>query len=219
MNTASRPLRFAAVILVVAAFAALAIVATAGDSAPAPQSATAPAAGCAAMGHGDMAGHRPDPAAAPRTAADGLLQLPGQDAFGALQEVVARLDADSATDWRSVNLRVLRDHLVDMSEMVLHTEVAETTVKNGIEATVTSSGRTLAAIRRMLPMHVQMLGMEDPCFQATWREIDGGGVLTVETDDPAGLDRLRGLGFYGVMGLGDHHCCHHLAIALGQMHH
>ena len=133
--------------------------------------------------------------------------------------MVARLDADLATDWRSVNLRALRDHLVDMSEMVLHTEVAETTVKNGIEATVTGSGRTLAAIRRMLPMHVQMLGMEDPCFQATWREIDGGGVLTVETDDPAGLDRLRGLGFYGVMGLGDHHRRHHLAIALGQMHH
>jgi hypothetical protein len=219
MNPASRPLRFAAAVLVVAASPALARVVTPGESAPSPQAATAPAAGCAAMAHGDMAGHHPDQTAAPRTAANGLLQLPGQDAFGALQEVVARLDADPATDWRSVNLRALRDHLVDMNELVLNADVAETAVDHGIAATVTGSGRTLAAIRRMLPMHVQMLGMEDPHLHATWREIDGGGVLTVETDDPAGLDRLRGLGFYGVMALGDHHRRHHLAIALGQMHH
>jgi hypothetical protein len=133
--------------------------------------------------------------------------------------VVARLDADPATDWRRVNIRALRDHLVDMNELILHAEVAETAVDNGIAATVTGSDRTLAAIRRMLPMHAQMLGMEDPHLRATWREIDGGGVLTVETDNPAGLDRLRALGFYGVMVLGDHHRRHHLAIARGQMHH
>ena len=172
-----------------------------------------------AMAQGDMAGHHPGGAAAPGTAADGLLQLPGQDAFGALQEVVARLDADPATDWKTVNLAALRDHLVDMNELVLHAEVAQTAVDGGFEATVTGTGRALGAIQRMLPMHVGMLGMENPHLHATWREIDGGGVLTVVTDDPAGVDRVRGLGFYGVMALGDHHRRHHLAIAQGRMHH
>ena len=174
----------------------------------------------AGMAHGDMAGDHPGGAAAPGAGGDGQLQLPGQDAFGALQEVVARLDADPATDWKSVDLRALRDHLVDMNELVLNAEVVETAVDGGFAATVTGTGRALGAIRRMLPMHVGMLGMENPHLHATWRETDGGGVLTVVTDDPAGAAiALRGLGFYGVMALGDHHRRHHLAIAQGRMHH
>ena len=130
MPTAAHPLRLAAAVLVATALPALAIAAVPGEPSAAPPAATAPVAGCAAMGHGDMAGHHPAGAAAPGAAA-GPLQLPGQDAFGALQEVVARLDADPATDWKSVNLRALRDHLVDMNELVLNAEVVETAVDGG----------------------------------------------------------------------------------------
>ena len=40
--------------------------------------------------------------------------MPGQDAFGAIQETVSLLEADPATDWSKVNIAALREHLIDM---------------------------------------------------------------------------------------------------------
>ena len=48
--------------------------------------------------------------------------LPGQDAFGAIQEIVHILDADPKTDWSKVDLEALRQHLIDMNEVTLHAE-------------------------------------------------------------------------------------------------
>jgi hypothetical protein len=41
--------------------------------------------------------------------------FPGQDAFGAIAEVVQLLDADPQTDWSRVDLERLRQHLIDMN--------------------------------------------------------------------------------------------------------
>ena len=38
--------------------------------------------------------------------------MPGQDAFGAIQEIVQMLAADPKTDWSKVNLEALRQHLL-----------------------------------------------------------------------------------------------------------
>ncbi len=46
--------------------------------------------------------------------------MPGQDAFGAIQEVVQILQADPTTDWSKVNIARLREHLIDMNEVTLH---------------------------------------------------------------------------------------------------
>ena len=48
--------------------------------------------------------------------------LPGQDAFGALQEIVSILEADPHTDWSKVNLEALREHLIDMNEVTLRAD-------------------------------------------------------------------------------------------------
>ena len=45
--------------------------------------------------------------------------MPGQDAFGAIQEIVRILEADPKTDWSKVNLEALRQHLIDMNEVTL----------------------------------------------------------------------------------------------------
>jgi hypothetical protein len=45
--------------------------------------------------------------------------LPGQDAFGTIQEIVRMLDADPKTDWSKVNLEALRQHLIDMNDVTL----------------------------------------------------------------------------------------------------
>src|ERR1700746_480633 len=48
--------------------------------------------------------------------------MPGQDAFGAIQEIVQILDADPKTDWSKVDLEALRQHLIDMNEAKLRAE-------------------------------------------------------------------------------------------------
>ena len=51
--------------------------------------------------------------------------LPGQDAFGAIQEVVQILESDPTTDWSKVNIAALREHLIDMNEVTLHAAATE----------------------------------------------------------------------------------------------
>lgn len=43
--------------------------------------------------------------------------LPGQDAFGTIQEIVQILQSDPTTDWSKVNISALRQHLIDMNEV------------------------------------------------------------------------------------------------------
>ena len=83
--------------------------------------------------------------------------MPGQDAFGTIQEVVQILQADPATDWSKVNIASLRQHLIDMDEVTLRAKAAERVLDNGIEIVVTGEGRTLEAIKRMVPAHVSEL--------------------------------------------------------------
>ncbi len=50
-----------------------------------------------------------------------MLAMPGQDAFGAIQEIVRILEANPRTDWSKVNLAALREHLIDMNRVTLST--------------------------------------------------------------------------------------------------
>jgi hypothetical protein len=51
---------------------------------------------------------------------DGVVStMPGQDAFGAIQEIVRLLEADPDTDWSKIDLVALREYLIDMSEVTL----------------------------------------------------------------------------------------------------
>jgi hypothetical protein len=68
--------------------------------------------------------------------------MPGQDAFGAIQEIVRILEADPKTDWSKVNLEALRQHLIDMSEVTLKADAVTKPIDDGIEVTVTGTGRT-----------------------------------------------------------------------------
>ena len=146
----------------------------------------------------------------------GLLPtLPGQDAFAAIQEIVRILEADPATDWSKVNLEALRQHLIDMNEVTLHAAVADRPVEGGVTALVTGSGRTLEAIRRMVPAQARQLGRV-PGWHAEAVPLPDGMQLTVRADDPREVAHLRGLGFIGLLVTGSHHQLHHLALARGE---
>lgn len=140
--------------------------------------------------------------------------LPGQDAFGAIAEVVGILRADPATDWSRVNIEALRQHLIDMNLVTLGATVTSESVPQGLRMTVTGDGRTVDAIRRMVGAHGNVLQAEG--LAGVSSEIPGGVSWTVTTADSPRVAELRALGFIGIMTVGDHHTTHHLQLARGQ---
>src|SRR5207247_4007269 len=95
------------------------------------------------MPHGAMHGTQPMPH---RPDATGAPAMPGQDAFGAIAEVVQMLDADPTTDWSKVDLERLRQHRSDMNAGVRRAQVKPTAVPGRHASGATGSGRTARAI-------------------------------------------------------------------------
>ena len=154
----------------------------------------------------------------PELAAGAIPELPGQAAFGAIQEIVRILEADPATDWSKVDVDALRDHLIDMNEVTLHADVEREPIEGGLRMEVTGAGRTLAAIQRMVPAHARQIDGAQG-WAARAEPSRRGVVLTVTSSDPAQAARIRGLGFLGIMSQGSHHQMHHLAMARGERVH
>ena len=157
-------------------------------------------------GHGGMHG--------PQAGVSDAVTMPGQDAFGAIQEIVQMLQSDPKTDWSKVNIDALREHLIDMNEVTLHAAATPRVFDTGVEFTVTGQGRTLEAIKRMVPAHVNEL--REIGWNAKSDEIPNGVKLTVTASEAQPLTRLKALGFMGVMVQGGHHQPHHLMMAMGQ---
>ena len=141
----------------------------------------------------------------------------GQGAYAAIGEIVRYLEADPSTDWSKVNVESLRQHLIDMDDVTMRARATQRSVTDGAEITVTGAGSTVAAIKRMVTSHARQLD-QDPELRAQVREVPAGVVLTVtarNAGDARVAARIRGLGFAGLLTLGDHHAPHHLALARG----
>jgi hypothetical protein len=144
--------------------------------------------------------------------------LAGQDAFGAVQEIVRKLEADPNTDWSKINLEALRQHLIDMNEVTLNADAVAKQIDGGLEIAVTGSGRTLSAVQRMVPAHAQEINGVNG-WSATTEPLADGVLLKVTSTDLKEVQRIRGLGFIGILVIGSHHQPHHLAIARGEFPH
>jgi hypothetical protein len=144
--------------------------------------------------------------------------MPGQDAFGAIQEVVRVLDADPKTDWSKVDLEALRQHLIDMNEVTLKSDAVAQPIDGGLEVTVTGNSRTLVAIQRMIPAYAQTVnGLNG--WTAKAETLPNGELLIVTATDPKEVQHIRGLGFIGLLASGSHHQPHHLAMAKSEFDH
>jgi hypothetical protein len=143
--------------------------------------------------------------------------MPGQQAFGTIQEIVHMLEADPATDWSKVNIGALREHLIDMDEVTLRARASERTLENGVEIEVTGEGRTLAAVRRMVTAHAHELAALG--WSAKTLDLPNGVKLVVTADDPRQVVKIKALGFMGIMVQGAHHQMHHLMMAKGEFAH
>ena len=141
----------------------------------------------------------------------------GQSAFAAIEEIVLALVADPNTNWTKLNIPALREHLVDMELVFTDAEVQTTEVENGFQFAVTGTGKTIGSIQRMALAHSGIMnGTGDWTFSPEKSET--GVVLTVTTtaDD---MDKLRAIGFFGIMAMGMHHQDHHWMMAAGSNPH
>ena len=160
---------------------------------------------------GGMMGHGPGQQA-------GLPTASGQAAFGAIQEIVGELQADPQTDWSKVDVDALRQHLTDMDEVTMRAAAQKEPIDDGLRIRVTGNDRTLEAIQRMVPEHARDIdGMYG--WMVRTSTLPNGVELTVTASNPTDVQKIRALGFMGVMVQGGHHQMHHLAMAKGEMIH
>ena len=138
----------------------------------------------------------------------------GQSGFTTLAEIVAILRGDPRTDWSTVNIAALRQHLVDMDLLTTDSEIDVIKRREGARFEIRGTPRVLEAIRAMVPAHAPFLAAETG-WDVSTEEIEGGLSLIVDGDP----GQIQGLGFFGVMTIGAHHQQHHLMLAKGAAPH
>ena len=128
------------------------------------------------------------------------------------------LSADPDTDWARVDIDGLREHLVDMNQLVVGASVHSEHLQNGLRMRIDTSGRPGEAASRMVPAHAPFLAAESGWQSQVASEGDEI-VWTVTTTDGEAVARIQALGFFGLMATGDHHRMHHMAMARGEAAH
>ena len=140
---------------------------------------------------------------------------PGQSAFAAIQEVVERLQADPNTDWSTIHIDALREHLIDMEEVTLRATIRAEPTATGVRYSVTGGGRTREAIQRMVMGHARSMGDAEH-WSMSASEIPEGVLVTVTPKQPSDMPRIQALGLLGMMSDGAHHQPHHWFLATGE---
>ena len=142
----------------------------------------------------------------------------GQSAFAAIAEIVALLENEPGTDWSTINIDALRNHLVDMNQLTLSASVSRKEFNGHTnQFQVTGQARTLQAIQTMIPAHAQMVRTLNDWSIMENNESDG---VTIEITPNSTEDciKLKALGIFGFMTMGAHHLLHHLQMAKGAGH-
>ena len=142
----------------------------------------------------------------------------GQSAFAAIAEIVELLMNDPETNWSTVNVTRLRDHLVDMQLLTTKAKADQIVEDGRVTFQIRGEGRTLQAIRSMVPAHAREISRARTWTVST-KEIERGISMTLRAETTEELTKIAALGFFGVMAMGSHHQPHHLAMAKGEMHH
>lgn len=142
----------------------------------------------------------------------------GQAQFAAISEIVAMLRADPDTVWEQIDIDALRAHLVDMDNGTMKAMVETTIADNAVTFSVTGNESTAASVQRMVSAHSPMLQQEMGLSVAV-EDQSNGAKMTIQTASKDDLDKVYGLGFFGLMTVGAHHQKHHQMIAIGMSPH
>lgn len=142
----------------------------------------------------------------------------GNDVFGAIQQVIKQLEQNPNTDWSQVDLEALRQHLLDMKAFTEEVEVlSQTPIDQGIEIHVKpQSEQAVKALTNVLSKHPSMLKSEMGWNMSAIQK-DDQWVITCTTEKASEVDKIRGLGYIGLLAAGAHHQLHHWMIATNHM--
>ena len=148
------------------------------------------------------------------------LEAPGNDIFGTVQEAIRTLEADPDTDWSQVDMERLRQHLIDMHHVAMNVAVVENEpIEGGVRLVVEPTVEAArASLERVLKAHPTMLE-HDAGWQMRVEPSDGQFVLTVTDPEGTAADKIRGLGYIGLLAYGPHHQHHHWMMVRGQAPH
>ena len=142
----------------------------------------------------------------------------GQSQLAAIAETVTLLRDDPNTDWAQVDIKALRDHLVDMDNVTTRASVERKVDGSSVMFMVTGDDVVVASIRRMVLAHSPMLqGTSD--WTVIAGDLGNGAWMLVQVGSDEDLNQVLGLGFFGLMTIGAHHQQHHLMIATGRSPH
>lgn len=142
----------------------------------------------------------------------------GQSQFAAIAEIVTLLRGDEDTDWPQVDIRALRDHLVDMDNVTTRASVTRSVDKLSVTFSVTGDDVVAASIGRMVLAHSPML-QQATGWTVVALEQPNGAMMVVDVVSEEDLRQVEGLGFFGLMTIGAHHQQHHVMIATGRSPH
>lgn len=170
----------------------------------------------AANGNAEEHSHRDHNGMSHGTSNATPLTEPGNDAFAAIQEAVDKLMADPNTDWRRVDLEALRQHLVDMNNFTLHVKVvSQKPIRGGVEFIVKpTTAEAAGSLDRLFAAHPAILKQESG-WDMSATKIKGGYSARVTSRNPNDVEKIRGLGYIGIVALGKHHQLHHWQMATG----
>jgi hypothetical protein len=144
----------------------------------------------------------------------------GNDAFGTIQEVIKKLENDPDTDWSKVDIEALRVHLSDMQDMTLNIEViSQKNIPNGVEVIIkATTPRANRALRRAFMAHPSQMKKETG-WDMEVEEKNKSFIIKAITSKKHGIDKIRALGYIGLMAYGSHHQPHHWMMATGENPH
>lgn len=142
---------------------------------------------------------------------------PGQSAFAAIAEIVAKLESNPNTNWNVIDIKGLREHLRDMNKVIIDAVTVAKEIDGGMQFTVTGGVDVKSSIRRMTLAHATFMNNVNG-WEYKAKKVDGGAVVTVLVP-PQDQTKIKALGFFGMIASGSHHQLHHLKMALGQNAH
>ena len=128
-------------------------------------------------------------------------------------------DHDHDKKISKVNIEALRLHLVEMQDMTLNVTVEQEPIKLGFKAVITpTTNRALQSMSRVLSVHPSQM-KEETGWNMVVTNNNGIFTIAVTTDQLQDVDKIRGLGYIGIMAYGNHHQPHHWAMASGDNPH
>ena len=138
------------------------------------------------------------------------LTEPGNAIFGTIQEAIRKLEADPETDWSEVDMEALRQHLIDMRNVAIFVDVSgRREIDDGLRIRVDATTEKAAvSLDRVLQAHPSQLKRETG-WEMRVRERESGYIIRVTTENPEEVEKIRGLGYIGLLAYGAHHQQHH----------